>query len=177
MPLHLTTTLLNGVLVFRTDVFTDDRGFFTELFRSIELSELHIPVHFAQENLSTSKKHVIRGLHTQPNQGKLLSVVRGSVFLVELDVRRESDTFGTWASVTLDADKPHVVWIPPGFANGFCALHEGTVVCYKCTAGYDPNTEVAINPLDPQLNIPWPAQNPILSTKDATAPLFSEITF
>ncbi len=164
---------LNGVLELQTKRFADDRGYFEELFRASELEALGI-TGFVQDNHSRSEQGVIRGMHYQYDapMGKLLICLRGAIQLVEVDVRKDSITFGQHVSIDLDDSDGRMVWIPPGFANGFCVLSAEADVIYKCTAYYNPSGEGGLHPLDPELGIQWKTNVPKLSPKDVAAPTF-----
>ena len=166
---------LNGVLELQTKRFADDRGFFEELFRASALEHLGISG-FVQDNHSRSHRDVIRGLHYQyaAPMGKLLVCLRGAVQLVEVDLRKDSLTYGQHVSIDLDDSDGRMVWVPPGFANGFCVLSDEADVIYKCTAYYNASGEGGLHPLDPQLGIQWKASSPILSIKDTEAQMFAE---
>lgn len=158
---------LDGLVIIEPRLFHDNRGYFYEDFQKIRYSELGLP-EFVQDNISRSKQNVIRGLHYQlPNsQGKLVGVTRGTIWDVVVDVRRSSPTFGQWFGITL-SDENHVqMYIPPGFAHGFCVTSSEADFYYKCTDYYSPPAEHGIAWNDPKLNIPWPVKNPILSPKD-----------
>jgi dTDP-4-dehydrorhamnose 3,5-epimerase len=165
-------TELPGVLLITPAVFRDDRGFFLESFNEAVFASVGIDVHFVQENHSRSAKGVLRGLHYQLHhpQGKLVRVVRGRIFDVAADIRRGSPTFGKWVGVTLDDQELSSLWIPPGFAHGFCALSDGADVAYKCTDFYAPSDERGVAWNDPLLGIDWPLENPIVSAKDQKYP-------
>jgi dTDP-4-dehydrorhamnose 3,5-epimerase len=175
MASNVISVHLNGVLVIEHDRYTDSRGFFEELFRSELTEHIGVPGGFVQDNHSRSVRGVIRGLHYQyaEPQGKLLTVIRGTIQLVELDIRAQSATFGEHVSLTLSDDEPRSVWIPPGFANGFCCLSEEADVIYKCTALYNASGEGCINPLDPGVGIDWQTNSPMLSDKDRSAQNFA----
>ncbi len=163
---------LSGLKLLQPKVWHDERGFFCECYRETLYKELG---DFVQTNHSYSKKGVLRGMHFQKNhtQAKLVTVLEGKIFDVALDMRRDSPTFGKWEGVYLDSEKHEQLFIPPGFAHGFCVVSEGAHVLYKVSTIYDPETEkgFAYNDLD----IPWPVPNPILSKKDQEAPRFSEV--
>lgn len=175
MPLELVDTLLGGIKLYRLGRHHDQRGFFEEVWRA------DLPIvegqdwSFVQDNHSKSNTHVIRGLHAQRGMGKYLMVVSGAIQLVELDIRVGSTTFGQHTSFTLTEESAQAVWIPPGFANGFCALADNTHVMYKCTAFFDAASELSIHPLDGSLAIPWQTGTPILSARDATAPTWDKV--
>lgn len=167
--------ILKDIIVISYDVFYDDRGKFVETFHEDYFSNYGIDIKVSQENESVSAKNVIRGMHFQWDepQGKLLRVLEGSIILVEVDIRPESPTLGKHCVIPLDSSKPKMVWIPPGFANGFLSLEDNTRVLYKCTAKYNPNAESSINPYDKTINIDWVnylnKSKPIMSKKDVEA--------
>ena len=165
-------TAIPDVLVFEPDVYRDERGFFVETFR-----QTWIDVDFVQDNHSRSSYGGLRGLHyqlTQP-QGKLCRVASGKVFDVAVDVRVGSPTFGKTISVILSDKNQKQLYIPPGFAHGFCALTDTVDFLYKCTDYYDRQSEVTLRWDDPQLNIAWPIETPVLSDNDRQAGLLNEI--
>ena len=167
---------LPGLAFVEPRVFRDDRGFFLESFNEERFAELGLPTHFAQDNHSHSKQRVLRGLHYQVvrPQGKLVTVTRGSIFDVAVDIREGSATFGQWQSTILDAAEPKFFWIPPGFAHGFCVLSDVADFLYKCTEVYVPEHDRAIRWNDPTLGVQWPIDEPLLSAKDAAAPLLRD---
>jgi len=170
-------TEIAGLVIITPEVFQDDRGLFMETFHRDAFEKNGLPTQFAQDNQSISKKHVLRGLHFQRPpyaQGKLVSVAHGAVLDVAVDLRKNSPTFGKWKSVLLSGDNRLMFWIPEGFAHGFVALEENTVFQYKCTNIYRKESEGSIRWNDPDLNIAWGIAQPILSEKDAAAPLFNE---
>ncbi len=175
MPLELHATYLTDVCVYNLNRHHDDRGYFEELFRASVQIGGGTELGFVQANHSRSVQNVIRGLHFQPGMAKLLSVIRGSVQVVELDVRPNSTTFGQWCSIELTDATAQVLWIPDGFANGMCILSDQADVLYHCTSEYDPTAEHGIFPLDDELAIPWRAAKPILSMRDRTAPSWSAV--
>jgi len=168
---------LPELLLVQPPVFRDARGAFRELYLDSRYADAGIADRFVQDNLSLSHRHVLRGLHLQHprGQGKLVTVLAGEVFDVAVDVRRGSPTFGLWAGVTLTADNAHQLWIPPGFAHGFLVLSDGALFGYKCTEPYSPPDELSIRWDDPEIGIEWPVPVPVLSDKDASAPLLSDI--
>ena len=169
-----------GVLELHARVFEDARGSFCETFNTQTMAALGIDLDFCQDNESVStRRGTIRGLHlqTEPHaQGKLVRVLRGSIFDVAVDVRPDSPTFRQHATVELNADDHRAFWIPPGFAHGFCTLSDDTVLAYKCTAFYAPANERSIRYDDPDLAIDWPVTgtDAVLSDKDAAAPSFAD---
>jgi len=159
---------INEVLLIEPQVFGDARGYFKETFHVDRYREAGITLPFVQDNLSRSRKGILRGLHLQnPRpQGKLVSVLEGEVFDVALDVRVGSPTFGQWVSAVLSAENHHQLWVPPGFAHGFVVTSESAVFVYKCTDLYEPRSELGVAFDDPALGIPWPVTEPWLSEKD-----------
>ena len=171
-------TKLKDCVIIEPKVYGDDRGFFLETFQANKYKELaDITYPFVQDNHSRSSKGVLRGLHFQKKrpQGKLVRVVRGEVFDVAVDIRRDSPTFGKWEAVILSKKNKTQFWVPPGFAHGFQVLSDSADFEYKCTDFYDPFDEGSLLWNDPALNIPWPINNPILSEKDANASLFDDL--
>lgn len=168
MPFKFQTMEIPDVVLVQPEVFGDSRGFFLELFKSEEFEKHGIPK-FVQANHSRSSKGVLRGLHYQAPpeaQGKLVYVTRGSIFDVALDIRRSSPAYGQWVGVDLDAEKKHMLYVPEGFAHGFCVTSETAEVIYFCTREYSPESEGGIMWNDPALNIPWPVSDPALSERD-----------
>ncbi len=162
-------TALPGVLRVTPSVFRDDRGFFLEWFNAGAFAAAGLPTAFVQDNHSRSAAGVVRGLHYQlvQPQGKLVRVTRGAVMGVALDIRVGSPTFGRSATFDLSDENFGMVWIPPGFAHGFCALADDTDVVYKCTALFAPGDDHGVLWNDPDLGIPWPAIATRVSEKDA----------
>ncbi len=151
------------------DVFSDERGFFLETWNRARYESVGIPGTFVQDNVSFSKKGILRGLHFQypESQGKLVQVLTGKVVDVAVDVRLESPTFGQWISEELSDANHKQMYIPPGFAHGYCVTSQTAVFSYKCTDFYNPATEQGIIWNDPELKIDWPVAEPILSPRDA----------
>ena len=165
-------TKLKDCVIIEPRVFGDERGFFLETFQAVRYKrEAGIDLPFVQDNHSRSPRGVLRGLHFQNTkpQGKLVRVVRGEVYDVAVDIRKGSATFGEWEGVILSEDNKKQFWVPPGFAHGFVVLSATADFEYKCTDYYDPSDEGSILWSDPDLNIPWPIANPVLSTKDESA--------
>jgi dTDP-4-dehydrorhamnose 3,5-epimerase len=149
-----------------------------ELFQDLKYSDyLNFKYNFVQDNYSHSSRGVLRGLHFQKTkpQGKLIQVIQGEVFDIAVDLRKDSPSFGKWHSEILNHKNKKQFWIPPGFAHGFITISETADFIYKCTDYYDPNDEGCIAWNDPNLAIPWPIKNPILSSKDQAAPFLQEI--
>lgn len=160
-----------GAIVIEPKVFGDNRGFFLEIWNQERYQKAGIPGPFVQDNLSTSHKGVLRGLHFQnPNpQGKLVYVLQGEVYDVAVDIRIGSPTFGKWAGVVLSGENKRQFYIPEGFAHGFCVTSETAMFAYKCTDQYNPQAEASILWDDPDLGIDWPVENPEFSAKDINA--------
>lgn len=164
-------TELPEVLVLEPRVFRDDRGFLYELFNADLLAHLAafgLPTRFVQDNHSRSTERVLRGLHYQLEQpqSKLVTCVRGAIFDVAVDIRVGSPTFGRWTGVTLSGDDPRLVWIPAGFAHGFCTLSPVADVIYKCTESYHAGDDHGVLWSDSAIGITWPVTDPLLSPKD-----------
>lgn len=170
-------TPLPGCVMIEPRVFGDERGFFFESFNNDRLAEHGLSPAFVQGNVSSSTRGVLRGLHYQwpKPQGKYVSVVEGEVWDVAVDIRQGSPTFGQWTAVVLSAGNKRHFWIPEGFAHGFVTLSERAVFTYLCTATYDAQADAGIRWDDPALGIDWPVRDPLLSPKDAAAPLLSEV--
>jgi dTDP-4-dehydrorhamnose 3,5-epimerase len=175
--MRFTRTELPEVILIEPDVHRDPRGFFLETYHEEKYRAGGISARFVQDNYSRSAGGIVRGLHAQlePAQGKLVRVVSGEVWDVAVDVRVGSPTFGKWTSATLSGDNFHQLWIPPGYAHGFCVLSERADVEYKCTAPYRPEGEIAVAWDDPDVAIPWPVADPTLSERDRRAPRLSEL--
>jgi len=174
----ITELSLSGVLLIEPDVHSDSRGFFKETWNLEKYKAAGFPdVGFVQDNHSRSTQGVLRGLHYQLNypQGKLIQVTRGAVFDVAVDIRIGSPTYGKWAGCSLSDENHHQLWIPPGFAHGFCALTEIADLTYKCTSLYQPDDERGIIWNDVSIGIDWPIDNPSLSDKDVALPSLAEL--
>lgn len=171
------TTSLEGVLIIEPDIFRDNRGFFLETFNQNRYAEYGIARTFVQDNLSFSVKGTLRGLHFQNQhpQAKLVQAITGEVFDVAVDIRPGSDTFGRWEGIHLSDQNKRQLFIPEGFAHGFCVLSETAHFLYKCTDFYTPEDEGGIIWSDPDIAIDWPIQNPIVSDKDKQFPRLSEL--
>jgi dTDP-4-dehydrorhamnose 3,5-epimerase len=175
--MEILNTEIPGLLIVKPDVFADQRGYFFESYNSSKFAELGINVDFVQDNESRSVKGVLRGLHFQKDpfaQGKLVRVVRGAVLDVAVDLRKDSPTFGKWASIELTGENKLMYWIPAGFAHGFLTLEDDTVFTYKCSGLYNKEAESAIVWNDPDLNIKWGINDPVLSDKDKSAQSFRD---
>ena len=177
MTVHKTS--LPGLLIIEPTVYGDERGFFLERFHAERYREaLGMEVMFVQDNHSRSQHGTLRGLHFQVRhpQGKLVECARGAVYDVVVDVRPDSPTFGQWHGVELSDANHRQLWIPPGFAHGFCVLSDEADFLYKCTEVYHPEDEGGIAWDDPALGIGWPLEDPILSDKDRGLPRLEELT-
>ena len=172
-------TTIEGLLIIKPRIFNDERGYFYESYNKTSFAENGLDIEFVQDNQSLSQKGVLRGLHFQAppfEQGKLVRVIQGSVLDVAVDIRPHSPTYGQYVSVLLSGENKTQFWIPPGFAHGFLTLEDNTLFCYKCTGPYSKGSECAILWNDPQLNIDWNIEKPIVSTKDQEAELFERFT-
>jgi dTDP-4-dehydrorhamnose 3,5-epimerase len=171
-------TAIPGVLVIEPRVFGDARGFFLETYRGSAYGELGIPGPLVQDNLSFSRRGVLRGLHCQHpySQGKLVQVFAGEVFDVAVDIRRGSPTFGRWVGAILSGENKRQLWVPPGFAHGFLVTGETALFAYKCSDYYHPETEFGVRWDDPAIGIEWPLDGPPeLSKKDRETALLADI--
>jgi len=175
--LKVTETELPGVLVIEPQVFGDSRGFFMETYNVERYRAAGIPGWFVQDNLSSSRRGVLRGLHFQNPHGqdKLVQVLDGEVFDVAVDIRVGSPTYGRWVGTRLSGENRHQFYVPAGFAHGFCTLSDHALFMYKCTELYRPEAEGAILWSDPEIGIHWPIENPLLSAKDKAAPRLCDI--
>jgi dTDP-4-dehydrorhamnose 3,5-epimerase len=169
-------TAIPDVVVIEPDVHADGRGFFLETYHADRYAAHGIHGPFVQDNHSRSTAGTLRGLHLQLQrpQGKLVRAIEGEVYDVAVDVRRGSPTFGRWVGVTLSAENFKQVYIPQGFAHGFCVVSPIAQVEYKCTDLYDPASEIGIAWNDPALAISWPVREPILSSRDARHPTLAQ---
>ena len=177
--MNISPTELPGVFILEPRVFSDDRGFFLETYNASRFQAAGLETHFVQTNRSHSKRGTLRGLHYQieHSQGKLVHVVAGEIFDVAVDVRRSSPTFGKWLSVQLSGSNFRQLYIPPGFAHGFCVTSDMAEVVYQCTELYHPEHERTIRWNDPQLAIGWPVSEPLVSEKDARGLPFAEAPY
>jgi dTDP-4-dehydrorhamnose 3,5-epimerase len=178
MPVSFESTDLPGVVLVVPKVFADDRGFFMETFKRSEFERAGLDLPFVQENHSRSSAGTLRGLHYQREpkaQGKLVRVVLGEIFDVAVDIRQGSPTFGRWVGVRLSAENRLSIYVPPGFAHGFCVTTAEAEVIYKTTEEYAPEHEEGIRWDDPSLGIAWPVANPTLSPRDQRWPSLARI--
>jgi dTDP-4-dehydrorhamnose 3,5-epimerase len=170
--MNIVPTRLPEVLIIEPRVFRDERGFFLETYHAERYRDAGLGMMFVQDNHSKSVRGTLRGLHWQAErpQGKLVRVLAGEIFDVAVDIRPDSQTFGQWVGVTLSSENFRQVWIPPGFAHGFCVTSEIAEVEYKCTDFYDPPSERGLIWNDPEVGIEWPIATPILSARDQRHP-------
>lgn len=175
--MEIIKTSIEGLLIIKPDVFKDERGYFFESYNKERFAKEGLVMNFVQDNESKSGRGVIRGLHFQKPpfaQGKLVRVVKGSVMDVAVDIRKNSPTYGKWESRILSEENKEMFWIPEGFAHGFITLEDNTVFSYKCTNVYNKLSEGSLRWNDPDLNIQWNFETPILSDKDKLSPLFKD---
>lgn len=170
-------TELPEVIAVEPDVHRDSRGFFLETYHARKYAEGGISVRFVQDNHSRSIGGTVRGLHAQRlrPQGKLVRVIAGEIFDVAVDVRRSSSTFGRWVGIRLSAENFRQIYVPPGFAHGFCVISDTAEVEYKCTDFYDSEDELTVLWSDPQIAIPWPIRSPLVSEKDRSGKRLAEV--
>ena len=178
MPFTFKRLSIPDVILVQPKSFSDDRGFFLESFKESDFVSNGINIKFVQDNISHSVLGVIRGLHFQKNpmaQAKLVTAIKGKIFDVVVDIRKDSPTYGKWISEIL-SDKDHkLLYVPEGFAHGFCVLSKEAYVYYKVSNEYSPEHERGIIWNDPKLNIDWPISKPIVSGDDAKLPLFENL--
>ena len=170
--MNFVPTELPEVIVVEPKVFGDSRGFFMEVFHAARFAEARLPTVWKQDNISRSQKNVLRGLHFQliQPQGKLVRCLRGAIYDVAVDVRRSSPTFGKWVGVEISEENRKAIYVPVGFAHGFCVLSEEADFFYKCTDYYHPASECGIAWDDPAIGIDWPLREVSLSAKDRENP-------
>lgn len=175
--MKVTETKLSGVLVLEPKVFQDDRGYFLETWNRTRYEQVGIPCHFVQDNISFSKKGILRGLHFQypQSQGKLIQVLSGEAIDVIVDIRVGSPTYGQWIAEVISELNHRQMYIPPGFAHGYCVTSETALFSYKCTDFYNPATEHGIIWNDPDIGIEWLVEQPVLSPKDMNYPRLKDL--
>ncbi len=176
--MKVSKTNIEGLLLIEPDLFRDDRGYFFESYSKEKYDDIAPDINFVQDNISQSKKETVRGLHYQVGdkaQGKLCQVISGKVLDVAVDIRFGSPTFGKHYAHLLNTEKKMQIWIPPGLAHGFSVLSDEAVFSYKCTNYYSKEHERSILYNDPDLNIDWQVENPVVSAKDLKAKKFKEI--
>jgi dTDP-4-dehydrorhamnose 3,5-epimerase len=171
-------TNLSGVVLIEPTVFDDPRGLFYESWSESRYADAGVPGPFVQDNISSSTQGTLRGLHLQHpfGQGKLVHVLVGEVFDVVVDVRVGSPNFGRWTGATLSESNRHQLYVPPGFAHGFCVVSDTALFVYKCTEYYRPETEIIVAWDDPDIGIRWPFAEPTLSRKDRAGAALSSLT-
>jgi dTDP-4-dehydrorhamnose 3,5-epimerase len=175
--MNIVSTRLDGVLLVEPRVFGDQRGYFYETYQRERYAEAGITAEFVQDNISFSRQNTLRGLHYQHpgGQAKLVQVLEGAIFDVAVDVRHGSPTFGQWVGVTLSSEKQRQLYIPAGFAHGFCVLSPTALFMYKCSDYYAPQHEGGVHWDDPDLAIEWPVKRPLLSERDSSFPVLKDI--
>jgi dTDP-4-dehydrorhamnose 3,5-epimerase len=176
MPFDFEELEIDGVVKVSPQIFGDERGYFLETFKESAFENSPVPSNFVQDNCSFSEKNVLRGLHFQkpPNvQGKLVRAVQGEIYDVAVDLRSDSSTYGEWVAERLKADVSDMLYVPEGFAHGFCVLSETALVEYKVTKEYAPESEEGLQWNDSELEIDWPVDEPILSDRDEQWPKFN----
>ena len=177
MPFTFHPTVIADVVMVESRQFPDERGFFREGFKQSEFASAGLALTFVQDNVSRSRQGVLRGLHFQTGakaQGKLVSVARGEVFDVAVDIRTGSPTYGQWVCETLSDSNGRMLWIPAGFAHGFCVLSEFADLTYKCTDEFSAAHDGGVRWDDPAIGVQWPVSDPVLSAKDLELPLLAE---
>ncbi len=177
MPFEFKRLEISDVILVKPVVFSDDRGFFMETYKYSDFAKNGIPERFVQDNHSKSVKNVLRGIHFQLNpkaQGKLVRCIKGKIFDVAVDLRKNSPTFKKWVGVELSEDNHYMLYIPAGFGHAFLTLSEEAEVMYKTTEEYSKEHDSGIRWNDPEINITWGIKDPILSEKDAKLPLLKE---
>jgi len=176
--MKVTASSLKGLLVVEPDTYGDRRGFFMETWHRERYRQHGITADFVQDNLSFSSRSVLRGLHFQnpQGQGKLIYVIEGEVFDVAVDIRLGSPTYGQWEGYCLSGDNKKQLYVPDGFAHGFCVISETALFAYKCTDFYNPEAEKGIFWNDPQIGVKWPVEEPVLSEKDLGLPLLKDFS-
>jgi dTDP-4-dehydrorhamnose 3,5-epimerase len=170
-------TEIDGLVLIEPAVHGDDRGFLVETFSADGWREAGVDAEFVQDNHSRSVRNILRGLHfqTSPGQAKLVRCLRGAIWDVAVDLRRDSPTYGTWEGHDLDDQAHRQLFVPVGFAHGFCVLSETADVAYKLSSYYDAGTEAGIAWDDPEVGVEWPIDDPVLSERDSNAPRLAEI--
>ncbi len=180
MPVTISELEIPGVLLVETGRVSDHRGCFSEVYSETVWKGAGFSERFVQDNISLSKRGTLRGMHYQIEPfgiGKLVRAVTGAIFDVGVDLRRGSPAFGRWVGRTLSAENGHALYFPPGFAHGFVALEDDTIVYYKCTQMHVPEAERALHFADPQVGIEWPMEPLLIAKKDAEAPLLERAEY
>ena len=180
MPVTVEPTEIDGLLVCKTGIFHDARGYFSESYSTKMWAEAGFEENFVQDNISQSCKGTMRGMHYQIDpggMGKLVRCVRGAIFDVAVDLREGSPTFGKWFGKELSGENALSLWIPIGFAHGFVALEDETIVHYKCSGLHSPEHERALSYKDPAIGIEWPMDPTVVSEKDEAAPMLADADY
>ncbi len=178
MPFIFSNLEISGLALVEPRVFPDDRGFFLESYKESDFARAGIPFRFVQDNHSLSARNVIRGLHFQrpPRaQGKLVRVIRGRVWDVAVDIRKDSPTYKRWIGIELSDENHRMLFIPPGFAHGFLALTDDVHLLYKCTEEYDAALDGGVRWDDPDIGVAWPVRDPVISDKDNVLPYLKDL--
>ncbi len=178
MPFDFEELEIKGIILIKTKSFEDLRGYFFESYKESDFKNLGIKGKFKQDNVSFSVKNTLRGLHFQrkpKEQAKLVRCVKGEIFDVAVDLRKDSETFGKWISVILSEENKNMLYVPKGFAHGFCVLSDYAIVLYKVSEEYSRELDAGVRWNDPDLNIFWPIKDPILSDKDKNLPFLKEV--
>ncbi|MCW7462986.1 dTDP-4-dehydrorhamnose 3,5-epimerase [Leptospira limi] len=170
-------TPIEGLLILHPKVFKDDRGYFLETFEETRYKSFGIPDKFIQDNHSHSIKNVIRGMHftIKRPQAQILTVIRGQIFDVVVDIRKDSASFGKWFGLELSENGVRQVYMSPGLAHGFCTLSDHADLHYKVSEKYDPHDDAGLNHADPEVGIVWPVSHPIVSAKDSKLPFLKDL--
>jgi len=177
MPFEFKVLEIKDVMLITPEVYQDERGFFKETFKDSDFSKMGISIEFLQDSISRSSKNIIRGLHYQKNpkaQAKLVSCVKGTIFDVAVDIRKNSPTYGKWVGAELSEENHQALFIPRGFAHGFVALSDIADVSYKLSEEHSEKDEAGIIYNDPDICIQWPVENPILSKRDRSNPTLKQ---
>ncbi|MEZ4823106.1 MAG: dTDP-4-dehydrorhamnose 3,5-epimerase [Ignavibacteria bacterium] len=173
MPISVSKTDLSDVILIKPSIFEDHRGMYVETFNEEDYRQNNLNIKFVRDDVSTSSKNVIRGLHYDDKTWKLIHCMYGKIYFVVADMRKDSGQYLKWQSFILTSDNRHQVLVPPGFANGHYVLSDHCIFHYKMSEYYDPENEKGVKWNDPKLNIFWPASDPILSEKDSITSFFN----
>jgi dTDP-4-dehydrorhamnose 3,5-epimerase len=168
-------TELDDLVLIEPTLHGDERGYLVETFRKSELAELGIEIEFVQDNQTRSRGRVLRGIHMQRGQAKLVRCPRGRIWDVAVDMRPDSPTYRRWEGFELDGEKHRQLFVPPGFGHGFCLLSDEADVLYRLSAYFDPELETGIAWNDPEIGIEWPIEDPVLSERDRSAPSLADV--
>lgn len=177
MPFSSKKKEIPDCILIEPKVFSDARGYFVEIYKHSDFSSLGIAKPIVQINYSKSSKNVLRGMHYQKkpmSQGKMMQVISGEIFDVAVDIRKGSPAYGKWVSETLSSDNLRILYIPEGFAHGFCVMSDTATITYYCTNTYSPENERGFRWDDPEIKINWPIINPVISERDSKLPLFKD---